>query len=196
VVGPVPAGDAILYNNGFLQGVHACNPDAEVLVAYTGSFGDTALAAETARTQIAAGADVLTGSAQQVPGAIDAIQAAGGYWFSTDVDQKANWPDTVVASMVYDFTGVVQDIIDQRAAGVNGGIAYELTLGNGQTMVYNEALEGVPAEVFAAGQAAEADIVAGAIYPVAALPDSESPFRVAVLMPSSTSDLSWSQAMH
>src|SRR5690606_33688262 len=42
VVGPVPAGDAILYNNGFEQGVHACNPEAQLLIAYTGSFGDTA----------------------------------------------------------------------------------------------------------------------------------------------------------
>src|SRR5690606_6021605 len=120
VVGPVPAGDAILYNNGFEQGVAACNPEAEVLIAYTGSFGDTAKAAETAQTQISAGADVLTGSAQQVPGAIDAIQAAGGHWFSTDVDQAANWPDTVAASMVYDFTGVIEDMIAQRANGVNG----------------------------------------------------------------------------
>ncbi len=196
VVGPVPAGDAILYNNGFEQGVHACNPEAQVLIAYTGSFGDTALAAETAATQIAAGADVLTGSAQQVPGAIDAIQAAGGYWFSTDVDQQSNWPDTVVASMVYDFTGVVQDIIDQRAAGVNGGIAYELHLGGGQTMSYNETLEGVPAEVFEAGKTAEAGILAGVIYPIAALPDSEAPFRVAIVMPSSTTDLAWSQSMY
>ena len=196
VVGPVPAGDAILYNNGFEQGVHACNPEAQVLIAYTGSFGDTALAAETAATQIAAGADVLTGSAQQVPGAIDAIQAAGGYWFSTDVDQQSNWPETVVASMVYDFTGVVQDIIDQRAAGVNGGIAYELRLGEGQTMAYNETLEGVPAEVFEAGKAAEAEILAGVVYPIAALPDSEAPFRVAIVMPSSTTDLAWSQSMY
>lgn len=196
VVGPVPAGDAILYNNGFEQGVYACNPDAQVLIAYTGSFGDTALAAETAATQIAAGADVLTGSAQQVPGAIDAIAAAGGYWFSTDVDQKEYWPETVVASMVYDFSGVISDIVAQRAAGVNGGIAYELIFGDGLTMSYNDALEGVSAEVWDAGMAAEADVVSGVIYPVASLPDSESPFRVAIVMPSTITDLAWSQSLY
>ncbi len=192
VVGPVPAGDAILYNNGFEQGVNACNPAAEVLVAYTGSFGDTALAAETANTQIAAGADVLTGSAQQVPGAIDAIEAAGGYWFSTDVDQAPNWPETVVASMAYDFSGVIEDIIAKRASGVNGGTAYELNLEDGVTMVYNEALEGVPAEVWEAGRQAEADIRSGVVYPLAVLP--EEPFRIAIVMPSATTDLAWSQA--
>ena len=68
VVGPVEAGDAKLYINGFVDGVKATKPDAEVNVTYTGAFGDTALAAEAANTQIKAGADVLTGSAQQVVG--------------------------------------------------------------------------------------------------------------------------------
>jgi basic membrane protein A and related proteins len=194
VVGPVPAGDAILYNNGFLQGVHAAKPDAQVIVAYTGSFGDTALAAETARTQIAAGADVLTGSAQQVPGAIDAIQEASGHWFGTDVDQSAQWPDTVAAAMVYDFTGPIKSMIENRANGVLGGIAYELNLENGGvTMAYNEAL-GLPDEIFAAGRQAQADIAAGVIYPINTL--SEEPFRVAVVMPSSITDLAWSQSMY
>ena len=131
VVGPVAAGDALLYINGFLQGVHVSNPDATLQVAYTGSFGDTAAAAETAQTQIAAGADVLTGSAQQVVGAIEAIQAAGGYWFGTQSDQSAQWPDAVVASQVFDWTAVIKDMLAQREAGVLGGIAYNLTLENG-----------------------------------------------------------------
>ncbi len=70
VVGPVEAGDAKLYIDGFVAGAKTANPDATVNVSYTGSFGDTALAAEAANTHIQAGADVLTGSAQQVVGAI------------------------------------------------------------------------------------------------------------------------------
>ncbi|MFT7585640.1 MAG: taurine transport system substrate-binding protein, partial [Cellvibrionaceae bacterium] len=70
VVGPVEAGDAKLYIDGFVAGATATNPDVTVQIAYTGSFGDTALAAEVANTHIASGADVLTGSAQQVVGAI------------------------------------------------------------------------------------------------------------------------------
>ncbi len=53
VVGPVEAGDAKLYIDGFVNGVKATNPDIEVNISYTGSFGDTALAAEAANTHIA-----------------------------------------------------------------------------------------------------------------------------------------------
>jgi basic membrane protein A and related proteins len=196
VVGPVPAGDAILYNNGFVQGVNASNPDADVLVAYTGSFGDTAAAAEVAQTQIAAGADVLTGSAQQVPGAIDAIEAAGGLWFSTDVDQRSNWPETVAAAMVYDWTGVLTSIIESRAAGTLGGIAYELNLEEGGlTMVYNTDI-GISEDVLAAGAEAEEWVRSGAVYALRTLPAEGETFRVAIVMPSSTTDLAWSQAMY
>ncbi|MCA9922596.1 MAG: BMP family ABC transporter substrate-binding protein, partial [Anaerolineales bacterium] len=68
LVGPVDAGDAKLHVDGFVAGVHAANPDIQVNVSFTGSFGDTALAAEAANTHIQAGADVLTGSSQQVVG--------------------------------------------------------------------------------------------------------------------------------
>ncbi len=194
VVGPVPAGDAILYNNGFLQGVHATDPSVQVLVAYTGSFGDTAKAAETARTQIAAGADVLTGSAQQVPGAIDAIKSAGGYWFSTDTDMTAQWPNTVAASMAYDFSGVIKDMLAKHAAGTLGDIAYMMTLQNGGIrMVYNEAVPGATPELFAAGKAADAAVSSNAVYPIALLADKQ--LRIAVVMPSAATDLAWSQSI-
>ncbi len=48
VVGPVEAGDAKLYIDGFVNGAKATKPDIGVNVSYTGSFGDTALAAEAA----------------------------------------------------------------------------------------------------------------------------------------------------
>lgn len=131
VVGPVPAGDALLYINGFIQGVAASNPEAAVNVTYTQSFSDVAKGTEAAQTHIAAGADVLTGSSQMVVGAIEAIQNVGGVWFGTQSDQSAQWPATVVASQVYDWTAVIEDIIAQRAGGVMGGVAYNLTLENG-----------------------------------------------------------------
>jgi basic membrane protein A len=195
VVGPVAAGDAILYNNGFEEGVHATNPDVNVLIAYTGSFGDTAAAAEAAQTQIAAGADVLTGSAQQVPGAVEAVQAAGGYWFSTDTDQSVVWPETVVASQWYDWQPIIQAMLDSRTEGVLGGVAYESTFESGALkMAYNEAIAGVAPEIFTAGKQAEQDILAGVVYPLGFVPEEQ--FKVAVVMPSSITDLAWSQSMY
>jgi basic membrane lipoprotein Med (substrate-binding protein (PBP1-ABC) superfamily) len=193
IVGPIPAGDALLYINGFAQGVYASNPEAEVLLAYTGSFGDTAAAAEVAQTQLSAGADILTGTAQQVVGAIDAAQAAGALWFGTQADQSPAWTDTVVSSQVYDWAPMFRDMIAQRQAGVNGGVVYRLTLENaGQFFAYGSVE--IPAEVQAAADAAAASIVAGSIYPLPNLPAET--FRVAVVMPSSITDLAWSQAIY
>ncbi|MBN2469754.1 MAG: BMP family protein, partial [Anaerolineae bacterium] len=196
VIGPVPAGDAILYNNGFYQGVQATDPTVEVLISYTGSFGDTAAAAEAAQTHIAAGADILTGSAQQVPGAVGAIQEAGGYWFATDTNQAEVWPDTVVAAQLYDWTSVIKAMLDSRTNnGVYGGIAFLPTLGDGALrMAFNESLEDVPAEVFEAGRQAYDAIVAKQIYVLGNLPEEQ--FRVALVMPSSVTDLAWSQSIY
>ncbi len=69
LVGPVDGGDAARYDRGFVLGVKAVNPKAEVKVAHTGSFGDFVKAGELAQTQMKAGADVLTGSSQQALGA-------------------------------------------------------------------------------------------------------------------------------
>jgi basic membrane protein A len=170
VVGPVAAGDALLYINGFIQGVNVTNPEAEVLVAYTGSFGDTAAAAETAQTQIAAGADVLTGSAQQVPGAIEAIEAVGGYWFGTQSDQSEQWPDTVVASQVFNWTPVLGDMVEQIVSGVYGGTAYALTLDNGGLKIVYGGVD-LPAEIVDAANAAIDGIVAGEIEVAQELPE-------------------------
>lgn len=170
IVGPVPAGDALLYINGFQQGVLAANPDATILLAYTGSFGDTALAAETAQTQIAAGADVLTGSAQQVVGAIDAVESAGGLWFGTQSDQSPDWPETVVASQVYDWAPTLMDMLEKIAEGTLGGTAYNLTLENeGLQIVYGEVE--VPEEVIEAADEAIAAIIAGDIVVARELPE-------------------------
>src|SRR5690606_26696656 len=66
VVGPIETGDAQLYVDGFVAGVMATNPDAQVNVNYIGSFSDVALATEAAQTHVNAGADALSGTAQMV----------------------------------------------------------------------------------------------------------------------------------
>jgi len=131
VVGPVEAGDAKLYIDGFIAGAMATNPDAVVNVSYTGSFGDTALAAEAANVHIDAGADVLTGSAQQVVGAIGVAKDKGVVWLGTQSDQSPLAPEIVVSSQLYDWVPTLNDIIMKHQAGEMGGTAYMLTLENG-----------------------------------------------------------------
>ncbi|MBI3958500.1 MAG: BMP family protein [Chloroflexi bacterium] len=163
VVGPVEAGDAKLYIDGFKKGVTDTKPDAVVNVSFTGSFGDTALAAEAANVHIQAGADVLTGSAQQVVGAVGVAKENGVKWLGTQSDQTSLGPDIVVANQVYDWTGVIKDMIAKVKAGELGGTAYNLTLANGGLVIsYNSAVS-VGDDVKAAADAAIAGIEDGSI---------------------------------
>jgi basic membrane protein A len=164
VVGPVNAGDAKLYIDGFTAGAKATKPEIDVKVIFTESFGDTAKATESAKTLISQGADVLTGSAQQVPGAITEIQTAKGFWFGTQTDQAAGWEDTVVCVQVFDWTGVIKEIIALREAGTLGGKAFAISLESGLTMKFNEKLS-IPAEVKQAAEETINAIIAGEIIP-------------------------------
>lgn len=161
VVGPVDAGDAKLHVDGFVAGVHAANPDLKVNTTFTGAFGDTALAAEAANTLINAGADVLSGSAQQVSGAISVAKEKGVPWLGIQGDQSPLAPDLVLASDVYEWNGVIQQIMDLRAEGTNGGLVLPLTLENGaQSMRYSDALA---PEIVEAANAAVQGIIDGSI---------------------------------
>lgn len=164
IVGPIEAGDAIKYNVGFQQGVKSVNPNADVRVAYTGSFGDIAKASELAKAQIDAGADILTGTAQQTVGAIKACaEKPGIYWLGNDMDQSSIAPDTVLSAQAYDWKNVVMQMIKFRQEGKLGGEHLVLSLANGGIqLVFNQKLANViPADVMALVEQAKKDIIAG-----------------------------------
>lgn len=147
VVGPIETGDAKLYVDGFVAGVKATDPSITVNVNYIGSFSDVALASEAANTHIAAGADVMTGTAQMVVGAIGVAQENGVLWLGTQSNQSSLAPDIVVASQVYHWEVVVREIMDLIAAGTLGGKSFVINLGDGsQLMEYNPGYA-LPADV-------------------------------------------------
>ncbi|MCU0510915.1 MAG: BMP family protein [Anaerolineae bacterium] len=118
VTGPVEAGDAKTYVDGFTQGVASVDPGYKLSKTWTGSFSDVALMTEAAKTHIAAGADVLTGSSQSVVGSIGAAKDAGNVmWFGTQQDQASLAPQNVVASQQYDWTGILKQMIENRKNG-------------------------------------------------------------------------------
>ena len=163
VVGPVEVGDAKLYVDGFVAGVKASDPGITVNVNYTGSFSDVALASEAAQTHIGAGADVLTGSAQMVVGAVGVAKEKGVLWFGTQADQASLAPDIVVACQIYDWTVVLRDIIKLIDEGTLGGTAYALSLKNqGLVMVYNPGYN-LSGDVKALGDAAAEGIINGTV---------------------------------
>jgi len=135
VVGPIETGDAKLYVDGFKAGVLATKPNATVNVNYIGSFSDTALAAEAANTHIAAGADVMTGTAQMVVGAIGKAQESNVLWFGTQSNQTSLAPKIVVASQVYHWEVALREIISLIKAGTLGGKSFKANLANGGEVI-------------------------------------------------------------
>lgn len=131
VIGPIEVGDAKDYIDGFVQGAKATRPDINVKVTYTGSFSDLALAAETARAHIAAGADVLTGSSQMVPGAITVAQQANATWIANQADQASLAPTHVAASQVYHWEVILRPILDDITSGNRQGRLLRADLANG-----------------------------------------------------------------
>jgi len=143
IVGPVKAGDAIKYNYAFSQGVKAVSPDIKVLESYTGSFVDTVKAKEMAIAHMDDGADILTGTTQQVVGAIQGVsEKKGVYWFSNDMDQTDLAPEKIIACQVYKWKNLVKDIIDKHKEGKMGNEKLSLDFSNnGLEIVFNPALK-------------------------------------------------------
>jgi basic membrane protein A len=138
VIGPIETGDAKLYVDGFKAGAQATNPDVQVNVNYIGSFSDTALAAAAATTHIAAGADVMTGTAQMVVGAIGQAQESDVLWFGTQSNQTSLAPSIVVASQVYHWEVVLAEMIGLIQAGTLGGETFTINLANdGEVIEFN-----------------------------------------------------------
>jgi basic membrane protein A len=135
VVGPIETGDAKLYIDGFKAGALSVKPDAQVNVNYIGSFSDVALASEAATTHISAGADVLTGTAQMVVGAIGKAEENNVLWFGTQSNQSSLAPSIVVASQVYHWEGILNEMITLIKGGTLGGQAFQATLANGGEVI-------------------------------------------------------------
>ena len=161
VIGPIEVGDAKLYIDGFKKGVATGNPDVNVEVNYIRSFSDVALAAAASRTFGAAGADVMTGSAQMVAGAIPVTEQVGASWFGTQANQTALSKKAVVASQVYHWEVVLDDIVAGIEAGKLGGKSYNITFTNkGLTIEYNPNFT-LDVAVKAKAEAATKAVIAG-----------------------------------
>ncbi len=147
LVGPVDGGDAARYDRGFVLGVQAVNPDANILVAHTGSFSDYVKAGELATSQIKSGADVLTGSSQQ---AIGALRSCAEYdnvlWLGQDLAQLDTEEGVAkcVAASSYNYKAVIIGIVENLDKGIKGGMCIPMNFNNdGFVFDYNPALASV-----------------------------------------------------
>ncbi len=166
IVGPVESGDAVKYNYGFEQGVRAANPKANFRIAYTGSFGDVVGAGELAKVHMDAGADFVTGSAQQAVGAVRACaERPGVYWMATDMDQSSLAPDTVLAAQVYHWEKLVADMLELRQQGIVGDKHLYLSFVDGtlEFRVSPRLADKVPADVMEKIEKAKQEIIDGTL---------------------------------
>ena len=195
VVGPIEVGDAKLYVDGFHNGAVASG-DVTVNINYIGSFSDVALASEAAQAHVASGADVLTGSAQMVVGAVGVAQANGALWFGTQANQTDLAPSQVVASQVYKWEVVLRQILADHAAGTLGGKSYEINLANGGLVIeYNDGFS-LPDDLRAAADNTIAGIISGAVNTMEAMPMAPmEPLRIAIVAPSASNDLAFTQSI-
>lgn len=165
IVGPIEVGDAKLYVDGYKAGAEANDSGVTVNINYTGSFSDVALASEAAQAHAAAGADVMSGTAQMVVGAVGVAADQGILWFGTQANQTSLAPEIVVASQVYKWEVILREILGEMDAGTLGGSVYEINLANdGLVIEYNDGFD-LSADAKALADQAIADIIAGDIEP-------------------------------
>ena len=141
VVAPIAVGDAARYVIGFIVGAAAVDEAVQVESAYLDSYTNVDLAREAAATQIALGADVLSGTSQVADGARQQALDAGLPWLATQSSQN-ELGDDVVVSQVYHwdvaFGDLAEDLSTEGDIG-GGGPLPALTLANGGlTVEFND----------------------------------------------------------
>jgi basic membrane protein A len=161
VVGPVEAGDAVAYVEGFTMGAEANGSSTSVV--YTGSFSDVALAQTTAQAHADNGVAVLTGTSQSAVGAVTVAEAEGLAWFGTQSNTEAWSEDLTVASQVYHWDVVLATMIEQIEDGTLGGEAMSLTLENGGLVMEFNGCYDLDADIRSGAEGIIEDVISGDI---------------------------------
>jgi basic membrane protein A and related proteins len=114
MVGGYPIPEVNRLMNAFMAGVKESAPDAKFQIAFIGSWFDPPKAKETAFAQIDGGSDLLY--AERF-GVSDAAKERGKLAVGNVIDTQADYPETVVASALWDF----QPTLDKAIAAVKAG---------------------------------------------------------------------------
>ncbi len=136
-VGFIGGGDVPLihkFEEGYVQGVHAVDPEIEVVIGYAGSFTDPAAGKELALSQYNSGVDMIYQAAGPTgTGVIEAAVELDRFVIGVDADQNPVAPDHVITSMLKNVDTAVYQTIEsvvdgtfaggQRVFGIdNGGV--------------------------------------------------------------------------
>lgn len=129
-----------LMAGGFAQGVYSIDPTIDVVLAYVGpaNYGDSAGGTSVTNQVIAAGADVIMGMGDGATiGYLQAIETAQTdypiSYIATigDVTGIVTNPDTVLTSVLWNYTDTYVQAIADIENGSFGTKSYDLTVANG-----------------------------------------------------------------
>ncbi|MEW5813961.1 MAG: BMP family ABC transporter substrate-binding protein [Spirochaetota bacterium] len=110
---------------GYEEGVHAVNPDMQVLVGYAGAFNDPTKGKELALSQYNNGADIIFAAAgKSGEGVLAASEETGLFSIGVDSNQDYIVPGHVVTSMMKKVDDAVFRIIKETAEGSFRGGAH------------------------------------------------------------------------
>ena len=151
------------FESGYKAGVMTTNPDAEVLVSYTGTFADPALGKEMANAQYDQSADVvyevagLTGT-----GVIEAAKERNLMVIAVDRDKNYLAPDNVITSMLKDVGRGVYEVGKMVATDTFKGGEYRYGVKEGG-IGFSTTGDLCPPEVFATAESLKQMIIDGSL---------------------------------
>lgn len=106
------------FEEGFIKGVKAVNPEAKCVSQYANSFDDSSLGKSIANQMYSNGADVIFSAAGGVgTGAIESAKENNKYAIGVDMDQNSLAPDNVITSAMKRVDIGVFDIISKIKGG-------------------------------------------------------------------------------
>ncbi len=167
VIGGVKAPGIDKFIVGYIQGAKAINPDIEVKVAYSESFGDPAKGEQLAKAMFNEGADIVYQVAGGTGiGIIEAAKAEGKFAIGVDTDQDSMAPGNVLTSMVKRVDVATESIIRDYADGKFPGgkvLQFGLDVKGVALSDMNHTKDIIPETYLARVDALKADIISGKI---------------------------------
>lgn len=121
MVGGFPIPEVNRLMNGFMAGARETNSKVKFLVSFIGSWYDPPKAKEAAFAQMDAGADLLY--AERF-GVTDAAKERGKYAVGNVIDTQSEYPQTIVASAVWNFEPTARQAIAKVRDGSFTGEDY------------------------------------------------------------------------
>jgi basic membrane protein A and related proteins len=154
---------------GYAAGVHSVNPKIQIVFGQIGpaSYDDAAGGKRVATSMIASGADVIFAMGDLASfGYLQAIGTAHpGHklWYIGDIGDMTpiDTGHVLLSSVLWSFTGVYKQALQDIKAGTFGTHGYNLTLANGGISLLHSSY--IPASVWAKIQTAQTGIENGTI---------------------------------